>query len=172
VLARARLLSVVAILSYLAAAFLPCEPPPWFVARGSDAHASEVSTAGTEFPHPGAHHASGETSHPGSHRDSVRPDSNAGHDHAHHGGVEPAVGEPSRASDRAGVLLASAELKAKCLCGCSETRSEVGGGTARLGSVVPGCFVPRLIEPEATRAGESVALAVVGFHGDLDPIPI
>jgi len=65
-----------------------------------------------------------------------------------------------------------AELKRKCVCGCSETRSQVGGGTARLGSVVPGIAVARLAEAEDVLAEDRVLPRPLEVVSELDPIPI
>lgn len=172
-----RIISTLALATYLAAAFLPCEPPAWFTAGGSGHHAAAAEpTVPDEDPHAGHgdHHSTdgvvdgavdgavdGMAGH-GSHSDhDVHR-----HDDSHRGGQPSVV--PARGSTR----MATAEIKPKCLCGCSETRSQVGGGTARLGSVVPGLYVVRLIEPGATRALAPITASFVDVHADLDPIPI
>jgi hypothetical protein len=70
------------------------------------------------------------------------------------------------------VQLSALELKPKCVCGCSDTRSSVGGNTSRLGSTVPAVHVPRLIEAAQPGVFSRENARVLSAHTDHDPIPI
>ena len=160
-----RAISAIAMTAYLAAAFLPCEPigkfdgevasrplnrfaPPAAAPapRASSAHAHSVphdhgpAYGHEDGPAPAAHEHG---------RKRVNSEEHAHHahgdEHDHRRGEERVVAARGAADPNA------AGFRAPCLCGCGDTRSTVGGGTARLGSVVPGVWIARL--PEA--AGES-----------------
>ena len=129
-------ISLIAILSYLAATFIPCEsiakfglvPAPPAVSM----HASEASSS---------------PSH---------------HGHAHHVKLGSEVGRGSEAT---------AEWKATCLCGCDETRSMIGGGAGRLGSVVPITHVARLLPAIETLGVFPSSTHRSEYHREIDPIP-
>jgi hypothetical protein len=65
-----------------------------------------------------------------------------------------------------------AVLKATCLCGCGETRARVGGGTTRLGAVVPGVFLARLPEVVHVDGPAPAPEGVSDAFSEIDPIPI
>jgi len=67
---------------------------------------------------------------------------------------------------------ASLGFKPTCQCGCSDTRSQVGGGAARLGSVVPGTVFAGLPEAEQAAAAVRVLPRSFGLDFEIDPIPI
>jgi hypothetical protein len=70
------------------------------------------------------------------------------------------------------VQSSTLELKPKCVCGCSDTRSSVGGNTSRLGSTLPAVYVPRLVEAEQPGVFSRENARVLSAHTDHDPIPI
>ena len=109
------------------------------------------------------------------------------HAHAHAEGHDPspvrraptASAERTRPADAAppvsrAVRAASdfAEWKATCLCGCGETRARVGGGTSRLGAVVPGVHVatlPEAIDVPGPGPEDASPIDVFETH---DPVPV
>jgi hypothetical protein len=83
--------------------------------------------------------------------------------HAHHA---------SHVALQAPATTAKLEFKPTCLCGCRDTRSQIGGGAARLGSVLPGTALARLLEAEPVLLVEQGSPTAIGFHLEIDPIPI
>jgi hypothetical protein len=63
-------------------------------------------------------------------------------------------------------------IEPTCLCGCSKTRSKFAGDTARLGTVVPGTVIARLLEAERVAARPFSPSREIDFHSDVEPIPI
>lgn len=68
--------------------------------------------------------------------------------------------------------VAIAEFKPTCQCGCSDTRSLVGGSAARLGSVVPGTVMARLLEADVAVPAVRVLPRNSNVYIEIDPIPI
>jgi len=156
-----RLISALAISAYLTATFLPC---------GSLPSVSLMTL--TKMPTPAVHALPSEAestasrmvaSHSRSHEVSRKASHAATHDSAHGPGFE----EPGPIE-----RTATTEIKPTCLCGCSDTRSQIGGGSARLGSVVPGTVVAHLLEVEAVAPGVRVPARIFDIHFEIDPIPI
>jgi hypothetical protein len=155
---------VLAISAYLVAIFVPCTSQ-------SSTSLTPASLTSTTLAHAfgsGAHALPSES------------ESTASRVASHHSHSQGALHEPTHhaghASEHEGVAalerVASQELKPTCLCGCSDRRSQVGGSTARLGSVVPGTVVARLIETQVTPAGEHVLPMNFDSQFEIDPIPI
>lgn len=84
---------------------------------------------------------------------------------------EAVSADPSNTSSGEVVPIAKAEFKAKCPCGCDESTVEVGGA-ARLGRVVPGVHLPRMVELSASAIAGPVDAFFDEFHEELDPAPI
>jgi hypothetical protein len=156
-----RLISALAISAYLTATFLPCGSLP----------SGSLMTL-TKMPTPAVHALSSEAestasqmaaSHSHSHQVSRKASHAATNDSAH----GPRFEEPDPIE-----RTAATELKPTCLCGCSDTRSQIGGGSARLGSVVPGSVVAHLLGVEAAAPGVRVLPRIFDIHFEIDPIPI
>ena len=157
-----RLVSALAMTVYLAAAFLPCEPPDGAVWQAGGGHAAQdARESHDERPHQAAVSSHAQMSH-------AAHAGQTGHaGHAAHGRGDADSG--FEASARKTARLA---LSAICPCGCSETRSGVGGGTARLGSVVPGLAVARLLEAPRHELVARVPEPADEVFFAIDPIPI
>jgi hypothetical protein len=153
------MLCAIVISAYLSAALLPCKPPDWLRSTVAATHAAAEPGSGTDDH---SHHVSETDSGPSAH---------AAHAHGHHGRIEAASAGPSNGASGDAVPITKTELRAKCPCGCDETGSEVGGET-RLGRVLPGLHVPRLIARAADRAAEPTDPFFDEYHGELDPVPI
>jgi hypothetical protein len=164
-----RLISALAISAYLTAIFLPCGSPP-----------SVSLMTLTKMPTPAVHAlpseaestasrmaASHSHSHEASHEVSQKVPRKASHAATHESAHGPGFEEPGPIE-----RTAATELKPTCLCGCSDTRSQIGGGSARLGSVVPGTVVAHLLEVEAAAPGVRVLPRIFDIHFEIDPIPI
>lgn len=141
------------------------------------AHASHSSLS-SQSGHAGAGaHAGAPTSHHGpAHGRAHGPAHGRSHGESHHG---PAAGDADTAARGAGDALAHRrggaaplELQAKCLCGCEETRSTIGGGASRLGSTIPAVYVPSLPPAAAWRGFAFEPGRFSRMTGRLDPIPI
>lgn len=142
------------IASYLAAAFLDCEPIRPAKGMGHAAPMAQAESTANETGHShGEDHASGNRN---------------ADEHAH---------GASHAGDHAdettvAAHLGMAELKPICGCGCGESRSRVGGNVSRLGSVIPGVEIAQLSEPiPVHRATERVFYPPNVFR-EIDPVPI
>jgi hypothetical protein len=95
--------------------------------------------------------------------DSVSPDHDGAHSHRAPDSLETSqIAEPT-------VL---AEFKPTCLCGCSETRSTIGGGAARLGRVIPGAVLAVLFEPEPVAPLAAAPPLFDNFDSEIDPTPV
>ena len=92
--------------------------------------------------------------------------SNAGH--AAHGDTHHAGPTEPRLSAKKGQL----ELQPTCLCGCSETRSLIGGSASRLGAVVPGLSLVQLPDSSPAPVPGLDRLRWHDRFGPSDPIPI
>lgn len=90
-----------------------------------------------------------------------------GSQHGHH--MISTESQPEKARATRGTR---AWFAAKCLCGCGDTRSQVGGATSRLGSVVPGAVVARLAEAAIVIPEDRVLLLWRDVRFEVDPIPI
>ena len=165
-----QLISLFALGVYIAAAFLPCEPTPGersalaTALTAKSVHAVQVSEPVVPVPVTPAKVATVATHDHGAHHHH-----NGGHDH----GAQAKAAAPSRAeahaSDRIPTRLS---MKAKCICGCDRTRSLVGGGAARLGSVVL-TAVPSGLPPAPVIVPEDRLLTRwVEVHFEDDQVPI
>jgi len=181
-----RFVAAFAIAIYLAAAFLPCETPLASIrvstqpagraldatALGDDAsisahdHAAHDRNRENTSAHRVAHDLGHGASHP------VGGDLQGDVDHSAHHALHTASASTNESRSRRAVQQAKLEIKPTCLCGCSETRSSIGGGTARLGSVVPGTVVASLIEAAPIPAAEFAQVGMLDLHFDIDPVPI
>ena len=121
------------------------------------------------------HHNAEEAVHSGGHGPAhghdgtVDANAHAGHDAR---GAPPARLPTSARSNFKDLRAAGLAFVPTCLCGCSETRSTVGGNVSRLGSVVPGVFVAWRTQVDAQRHFFPPSGGLVGITLDLDPIPI
>ncbi len=86
--------------------------------------------------------------------------------------ASPQAHHASHVAVQAPATAARLEFKPTCLCGCSDTRSQIGGGAARLGSVLPGTALARLLEAEPVILVEQGSPTESRFHLEIDPIPI
>jgi hypothetical protein len=86
--------------------------------------------------------------------------------------ASPDAHHASHIAVQAPATTAKLEFKPTCLCGCSDTRSQVGGGAARLGSVLSGTALARLLEAEPVLLVDQGSRTEIGFHLEIDPIPI
>ena len=188
------LISTLVVLAYTSAALIQCETNsiPSFVRVpvSRSVHAMPAMSSSAERDsghegqaHPRAHAARSAGPSHGEHaqghrKNSAEPSSNAaenahgdahGHTRAHADGKADASSPTVR---KTSVARSRLELKAVCVCGCSETRGTVGGGTSRLGSVVPAIYLPCLLEADLGLAPLHGPDRVVEFSPDLDPIPI
>lgn len=186
-------ISALALAVYLAAVFLPCEPPDGFVAPGLassqafpvSGHAvAEAAPRRAGGPEPMEHVGhSGHAAHAahgghGTHDAHAQHDAHSTHgmsgqaahsaDHAGHEMPAAVEVEPAKRPRR----LARSEMTAKCLCGCSDTRAFVGGGGARLGSVVPPAEVASLPEAIVSSASDRVLRSIPRVDPISEPIPI
>jgi hypothetical protein len=159
--------------SYLGASLVDCEPPKEWgsVVAGAEAHAPAVVGEGDAMGRSAhsleAPHASGpstlasKSGHPahGSSHDSgpVEPTPSVGK-----GPVEP----------RPSVGKGQLELQPTCLCGCSETRSLLGGGASSLGAWVPGGNLAQLPGSQPLPPAALPPLLWQDRLGPSDPIPI
>lgn len=58
------------------------------------------------------------------------------------------------------------------MCGCSDTHFQPGHGTERLGSVVPGSVVARLVGTVAALVPDGSSDPVPDFFLEIDPVPV
>jgi hypothetical protein len=143
---------MLAIVAYLMATFIPCESLPSLSLGTQPAFSAHGMLPEPESsPTPMAASHSHRASHPSSHE--------SGH-------------ESSFEEIRETRMATTAEFKPTCLCGCNDTRSRVGGSAARLGSVVPGRVMARLLEAEAVVPAVRVLPRILDVHFEIDPIPI
>lgn len=140
--------------SYLAAAFLDCDPirPAMKMEHAAPMAQAEPSANETGHSH-GEDHASG--------------DRTAG-EHAHGASHAGDHADETTVVARRGV----AELKPTCGCGCSESRSRIGGNVSRLGSVVPGVEVARLSELIPVHCAREREFSITNVFREIDPVPI
>ena len=140
--------------SYLAAAFLDCEPIRPAMVRGHAAPMAQAEPAANETGHShGEDHASG--------------DRTAG-EHAHGASHAGDHADETTVVARRGV----AELKPTCGCGCDESRSRIGGNVSRLGSVIPGVEVSRLFELISVHRAMEREFSLPNVFREIDPVPI
>ena len=191
-----RLLSAFAILLYVTAALPPCEEPERLRASSMSFHAmppsSQVEIEGsvpltprrtrtnaTRDDH--AHHHSqrdaseGEGSH--SHqstfpRSDARASSSRHASHRDSKAADAPIRSESAQTRAPGPAATQLAFTAPCACGCGDTRAAVGGGASRLGAVVPGQFVTRLLSPPPAGAARVEPSRFVGEVLEIDPIPI
>ena len=190
-------ISAIVIGFYLSAAFLDCESTPRIpFARVSASESQALHHGDPDAAHGEVRNDSGDTgvmladlvsptiasAEHGGHTahgiDREKTAEAAGQGH-HSARSKPGAYDQHRAPERSRAVADFRDLRGKglaflptCLCGCSETRSTIGGNASRLGSVVPGVFVARLCEPEAPTVEFSSHLLLVETYSDLDPIPI
>lgn len=190
-------ISVIVICFYLSAAFLDCESTPRIpVARVSASELQALHHGGSGVMYGEVGHDSGDTGamladsvsptiasgehggHTAHGIDRERTAEAAGHGHQS-ARSKPGAYDQHRAPENSHAVADFRDLRGDglaflpaCLCGCSETRSTIGGNASRLGSVVPGVFVARLYEPEAPTAEFFSHFVLVETYSDLDPIPI
>ncbi len=100
-------------------------------------------------------------------RTPIAPSSVHAHDHAHAEDMSGVVETADRDRDET-----RAEWKAKCMCGCSDTHFQPGHATARLGSVVPGTVVARLVEATAPPIPVRSPDRPCDFFFEIDPVPV
>ena len=141
-----RFISAFAISAYLAATFIPCES--LLAVSGVTASASGIHAMHSE-------------------QESQPSQTAASHDHVH-AHSHSASYEEIQASGKSARL----EFRPTCQCGCSDTRSQVGGGAARLGSVVPGTVFAGLFDAEHPAPGIRVPPRAFDLDFEIDPIPI
>lgn len=91
----------------------------------------------------------------------------ASHSHSHGASAESVRDAVSEVE-----VAGTAEFKPTCQCGCSDTRSLVGGNAARLGSVVPGAVMAGLLEMDLVAPEIRIPLRTFDIHFEIDPIPI
>ena len=140
--------------SYLAAAFLDCEPIRPAIGTGHAAPMAQAEPAANETGHShGEDHASG--------------DRTAG-EHAHGASHAGDHADETTVAARQGV----AELKPTCGCGCGESRSRIGGNVSRLGSVIPGVEVARLSELIPVHRAMEREFSPPNVFLEIDPVPI
>ncbi|MFK7896749.1 MAG: hypothetical protein AB8G23_12985 [Myxococcota bacterium] len=196
---RTGLISLLALSAYLAAAFLPCEPSPETVSAVAVANgalashaAAVVSVAapvsapmsghggGNAMEHGGAHgthhgaqngehHAHG---HGHGHHGAGDAPKSTGHPASHGGGGGAEAGSTAAIHASAGAPATNLALKAKCLCGCEQTRGQIGGGAARLGSVVLAAETVGLDPAPVVVPEDRVLSRWVEVHFDDDLVPI
>jgi hypothetical protein len=143
---------MLAIFAYLMATFIPCEPLPSFSLETQPVLSArrmlpELDSSSAPMA---ARHSQG-ASHPSSHE-------------ARHASNFEEIREAEMAT--------TTEFKPTCQCGCNDTRSRVGGSAARLGSVVPGREMARLLEAEVAVPAARVLPRIFDFDFEIDPIPI
>jgi hypothetical protein len=136
-----------AVAFYLAAAFLPCEPL-------SAMDVDEIDAAHTTH-HAHQTHADGNDSH----------DSHDVHD-------ANDANEVDHAAARSYEAALDLEFKPTCLCGCADTRGQIGGNAARLGSVVPATQATCQFEAVPLVIAAHAPDAQIDIHLEIDPIPI
>ncbi|MHA7836729.1 MAG: hypothetical protein ACX98W_04635 [bacterium] len=146
-MSNSRAAHLVALMAYLAAAFLPCPPariPP------PDSEPVPIHAAAPHSAHAPAPHAASPSAH-------------------EHGRAEASesTAHASRGKREVGRIL-----RAVCLCGCSETRSTVGGAAARLGPVVPGSESTPLPETDDRATSPAPSPLFVQHVDDIDPVPV
>jgi hypothetical protein len=155
-----RLISMLAICSYLVATFIPCESLP---ALSLATQPAQSAHGILPEPEPESRSAPMAASHSHSHGASHPSSREPGHESRHESGFEEI---------REAEMATTAEFKPTCQCGCSDTRSRVGGSAARLGSVVPGRVMARLLEVEVAVPAVRVLPGIFDVHFEIDPIPI
>lgn len=165
------LISALVVIAYLSAAFIDCEGSLILAfdkpGVGEPVHSMPVAMPVAKTMAKSMHGPAHGRSHGPMSGSETQPTTDAG-DHAH--GMQHAhseAREPAPGSTDAAAL----ELRPKCVCGCSETRSTVGGSTSRLGSVIPAVHVARLIEAPSTVVTDRAADLVLEIYTDRDPIP-
>lgn len=192
------LVSVLVLVSYVAAAFVDCERPvdvglleaarlaagverPPHAAhgmaqlgRGSHAmsghgHAGHGAHAMSGPEDHGAHAMSGQGGHD-AHAMSGQGshDAHAMSSHDAHAGMAPAPTAKSAAPP----CHPRAVLVPTCLCGCSETRGFVGGTLARLGATIPAVHVAALPAEIVIDGRPPIDLRLPAPFAVDDPIPI
>lgn len=135
--------------------------PPRLLGDAVQTHATHDHAARTHGGH--ANEAASAKSTPRAHDHSANDNSaNDNSAHAHSGDV-------ARSAEGMQVQLA---LKAKCVCGCNRTRSQVGGGAARLGSVVLAAVVTGLAPAPVVVPEDRVLARWAEVHFDDDLVPI
>ncbi len=92
--------------------------------------------------------------------------------HAHHADNTDNTDNTDNANNADSIPKARLSLSPTCLCGCSETRSTVGGEVSRLGVVVPRVHVARLLEHEHVYGQARHPAHVLDVALGIDPIPI
>jgi hypothetical protein len=111
--------------------------------------------------------------HPLASAPSVAHASSSHHSAAHD---SSAADDPGRAESvqtrAANASTAHLAFTAPCVCGCGDTRANVGGGASRLGAVVPGQFVTQLLSFPAESASRAHPGRFVREVPEIDPIPI
>ena len=144
-----QLVGAIAIAAYLSSAFLPCKPADGaFDSIPSVAESRAIGVlAGTTDPTAHASHHVSPTGH-GNHAERTTSDS---HQLARH--ESPAVWMPT------------------CLCGCSQSRAQIGGGTARLGPVLPVTIAVPLSPRVSVLAVSPAPQPVQAPDFLIDPIP-
>lgn len=144
-----RVISVFAVAAYLSAAFLPCEPVGEVFSSAPPGVESHVIPAAPKTTASASHQ-----SHHASHKDHGAHDTGKSQDSHHKVATETTV-----------VWMPT------CLCGCGESRAQIGGGAARLGPVVPAASVALLPPRLTTRAVRSGLRLVQAPDYLIDPIP-
>jgi hypothetical protein len=192
----------VAVLAYLAAALLPCEPPAEWIARSTSGAAHAVPAATPSLaagdaasPAPGALGGRGHAGHAPPHArvDSVpRADATPGaRAHAGHAppharadsgprpGTAPGSRAPAHVDPDAHAVPDARAASARglafvptCLCGCGSSRALVGGAAARLGPTVPSATFAGLLPVDRAPVPSALPLPADDLHPPIDPIPI
>lgn len=166
------------------------------LSRGT-AHAAASSLTSAHAGHQGhaGHGAQGHAASPSrpslslSPPSSPSPHASATHDHSAHAHAHEApapaarnaksVGAPSSEVAASGGesgevkgVHARLVLKAKCECGCERTRSQVGGGAARLGFVVLADYATGIPPAPRVVPEDRVLARWVEMHFEADHVPI
>lgn len=169
--------SAFATLAYLVATLVPCGIP-----RLEAGHAMPASG--------GAVHARADKTVASERSEATHADHDHGQAHAHgahahgahdHGAPAPAAPQvhPAEHADPPEAALASSSgspdsalsFKAPCVCGCSDTRANVGGGAARLGVAVPPSEVARWCVDLASPSTPAKPVAISAVFLARDPLP-
>ena len=144
-----QIIGLLAIVAYLSAAFHPCErtgeaflPAPSVL----ETHGTPVAAETT--------HSAPHSSHHASHKN-----------HDTHNTSEAQGSHHKVATESSVVWMPT------CLCGCSDSRAQIGGGAARLGPVVPAAFAAQLLPRTILSAVKVSPRPILAPDDLIDPIP-